>query len=90
MKQGTDKAASDVDVMIVSEKLAYPDVLEALGAAGAALGREVNPTIFRRVEFTRKASEDGGFLSRVMEGPRLFIFGAESDIPKPRKARARR
>ena len=90
MAKGTDKAASDVDVMIVSDKLAYPDVLEAVREAGAALGREVNPTIFRRVEFARKASEDGGFLSRVMEGPRLFIFGAESDIPKPRKARARR
>jgi predicted nucleotidyltransferase len=85
----TEKAGSDVDVMIVSDRLSYPDILDAVGEAGAALGREVNPTIFRRVEFVKKASEDGGFLSRVMEGPRLFIFGAESDIPKPGKARAR-
>ena len=87
--KGTDKARSDIDVMIVSPKVEYPDVLEALADARASLGREVNPTVFRPVEFV-KASEDGGFLSRVMEGPRLFIFGAESDIPKPRKARAKR
>lgn len=85
--KGTDRAGSDIDLMIVSETVAYADVLAALGEADRGPGREVNPTIFRRVEFERRASEDGGFLSRVMEGPRLFLFGAESDIPKPRKAR---
>ena len=88
--KGTDRAGSDIDLMIVSGEIEYADVLTALGEARKSLGREVNPTIFRPVEFMKKASEDGGFLSRVMEGPRLFIFGAESDIPKPRKARAKR
>ena len=88
--KGTDRAASDIDVMIVSDRIEYPDVLASLEHARVSLGRQVNPTIFRPVEFMKKASEDGGFLSRVMEGQRLFIFGTENDIPKPRKARARR
>ncbi len=88
--QGTDKAGSDIDVMIVSDKLAYPEVLAALDLVDSLIGREVNPSIYRRVEFEKKASEEGGFLSRVLEGPKLFLIGAEPDIPKPRKARAKR
>lgn len=88
--KGTDKASSDIDLMIVSEKLAYADVLAALQVGDASLGREVNPTIYRRVEFEKKSSEEGGFLGRVLEGPKLFVIGAESDIPKPRKTRPQR
>ena len=88
--KGTDKAGSDIDVMIVAEKAGYHDVLAALEPVRVSLGREVNPSIFRRVEFEKQAREDGGFLSRVMEGPKLFLIGAESDIPQPRKARSKR
>lgn len=86
--KGTDRAASDIDLMIVSEGLSYADVIEAL--EGLSVGREVNPSIYRPVEYQKKASEEGGFLSRVLEEPKLFLIGAESDIPKPRKARAQR
>jgi sulfur carrier protein ThiS len=75
--------------MIVSEKLSYLDVLAALDLEEASIGRQVNPSIYRRVEFEKRASEEGGFLSRVREGPKLFLIGAEVDIAKPRKARAR-
>lgn len=88
--KGSDRAGSDIDVMIVSEQLAYPDLLAALDLTQTPVGREVNPTIYRRVEFEKKASEEGGFLSRVLEGPKLFLIGAEHDIPQPRKARAKR
>ena len=88
--KGTDKAASDIDLMIVSDTRSYPDVLDAIGDLSLSLGREVNPSLYRCVEFEKKASEDDGFLSRVLEGPKLFLIGAESDLPKPRKARLHR
>jgi predicted nucleotidyltransferase len=88
--KGVDHAGSDIDVMIVSETVSYPDALVALDVMANPLGREVNPRIYRRVEFEKRASEEGGFLSRVLEGPKLFLIGSEGDIPKPRKARARR
>lgn len=88
--KGADRAGSDIDLMIVAEKLSYEDILAALDLADKPLGREVNPSIYRRVEFARKASEEGGFLSRVMEGPKLFLIGAEHDIPQPRASRAKR
>jgi len=90
LAKGTDRAGSDIDVMIVSETVSYPDVLTALDVMAHPLGREVNPRIYRRVEFEKRASEEGGFLSRVLEGPKLFLIGSEGDIPKSRKARARR
>lgn len=88
--KGTDKAGSDIDVMIVSEKVSYLDVLAALDSASARIGRDVNPTVYRRVEFVKRASEEEGFLSRVLEGPKLFLIGAESDVPEPRAAGAKR
>jgi predicted nucleotidyltransferase len=88
--KGSDTARSDIDVLIVSDRLAFTDVIEALGDAHELLGRAVNPSIYRRVEFEKKASEEGGFLARVIEGPRIFLIGAESDIPKPGKARSKR
>jgi predicted nucleotidyltransferase len=89
MAKGTDKAASDIDLLVVSDEVSYPDVLAALDTLHSPVGREVNPSIYRRVEFEKKASEEGGFLSRVLEGPKLFLIGAESDIPKPRATVAR-
>jgi predicted nucleotidyltransferase len=87
---GTDSAGSDIDLMLVSEKVGVGEVLEALAAVVPTPGREVNPAVYRRVEFERKASEEGGFLSRVLEGPKIFLIGSEHDLPEARKARPRR
>lgn len=87
--KGNDRAGSDIDVMIVTETLSYPDILEAFGE-DLRLGRAVNPAIYKRVEFVKKAAEEGGFLARVLEEPKLFLIGADHDIPQPRKARPKR
>ena len=87
---GTDTAASDVDVMVLSDYLAYGEVIAALAPAERSLGRGVNPSIYGRVEFLRRVSEEGGFLGRAMEGPRILLIGSDVDIPHPAKARARR
>jgi predicted nucleotidyltransferase len=87
---GTDTAASDVDVMVLSDYLAYGEVIAALAPAERSLGRGVNPSIYGRVEFLRRVSEEGGFLGGVMDGPRISLIGSDVDIPQPAKARARR
>lgn len=87
---GTDSAASDVDVMVLSDYLGYGEVIAALAPAERSLARGVNPSIYGRVEFLRRVSEEGGFLGRVMDGPRILLIGSDVDIPHPAKARARR
>ena len=87
---GTDHASDDVDVMVLSDYLAYGELIAALTAAERSLGRGVNPSIYGRVEFLRRVSEDGGFVGRALEGPRILLIGSDVDIPQPAKARARR
>ncbi len=88
--QGTDTAATDVDVLVLSDHLAYGEVIAALAGAERSLGRGVNPSIYGRVEFLRRIAEEGGFLARVLQGPRIPLIGSDEDIPRPAKARPRR
>ena len=83
--KGTDTASSDIDVMIVSDDLTFPDVLQALTKAEVAIGRSINPSVLGRDEWRRKLSEAGGFLQRVMEQPRINLIGSDDDPPKSRK-----
>lgn len=76
-----DTAASDIDLMIVSDRLTYADVFEALEAVGGRLGRTVNPTVYGRREFARRRKEGNAFLTRVLAQPKLWILGSEDDLP---------
>ena len=54
MAKGTDTAGSDVDVMIVSDDLSFPDVIQTLAKAESAIGRAINPSVYKRSEWQRK------------------------------------
>ena len=75
-----DTARSDIDLMLISDKLTYADVFEALETAGARLGRTVNPTIYTRKELARRRVEDNAFVTRVLEQPKLWLIGGEDDL----------
>jgi predicted nucleotidyltransferase len=81
--KGTDKASSDIDVMIISEELSYDMVFSALSPVESKLGRSVNPTLYKPSEFRDKLTADSGFMNRVMEQPKIFLIGTENDLPKP-------
>jgi hypothetical protein len=85
-----DNAASDVEVLVLSDHLGYGEVIAALAGAERSLGRGVNPSIYGRVEFLRRLAEEGGFLARALQGPRIPLIGSDADIPQPAKARPRR
>jgi len=87
---GKDSAGQKVDLMVLSDYLAYGELIAALAPAERLLGRGVNPTIYGRVEFLRRVSQEGGYPGRALEGPRILLIGSDVDIPQPAKARARR
>jgi hypothetical protein len=87
---GKDSTDQKVDVMVLSDYLAYGELIAALAPAERMLGRGVNPTIYGRVEFLRRVSQEGGYPGRALEGPRILLIGSDVDIPQPAKARARR
>lgn len=76
----SDNAASDIDLMIVSETLGYAEVFGAVEAAAAQLGRAVNPTVYTRAELGRRIKNGNAFVTRVLEQPKLWLIGGEHDL----------
>lgn len=83
--KGADTASSDIDVMIISDGLSFPDVIKAFTNAEREIGRSVNPTIYNLEEWRRKLLDEGGFLGRVLAQPKIFLIGSDNDLPKPGK-----
>ncbi len=72
-----DTAASDVDVLIVSDALGYAEVFGALEGAAQTLGRTINPTLYTRAELARRRAQDNAFVTRVLAQPRIWLMGDE-------------
>ncbi len=80
--KGEDTASSDIDLMVVTESLAYADLMELLSDAEESLGRPVNPTIYNKKQIQKKLKEKNAFLTRLMEQPKIWIKGSEDVIRK--------
>jgi predicted nucleotidyltransferase len=81
--KGADTATSDIDLMVISGDLGYPEIISAFSNAEVKLCRAVNPTLYNPAEIRRKLAEDNNFLKRVTEQEKIFLIGSEDDIPKP-------
>lgn len=78
--KGTDTAKSDIDLMVITDKLEYAEVFAALKDAEAALARPVNPNLMTRVEWRRKRGEADSFAARIAAQPRLFVLGSNDEL----------
>ena len=76
----SDTASSDIDLMIISDGLAYSDVFMALAAATHRLGRNVNPTLHTREELAKGLAKKNAFLVRVMAQPKVWVVGSKHDL----------
>lgn len=76
----SDRADSDIDVMIVSETLSYADLYEHLAQAESALGRQINPTVYTRAALRQKIAADNAFVTRVLAQPKIWLIGTEHDL----------
>ena len=76
----SDVKTSDIDLMIVGDKLTYSDVMEALQPLEQSLQRAINPTLYTATEFKTKRERGSSFLTRVLEQPKLWVKGSEDDI----------
>ncbi len=71
----TDRALSDIDVMLIGENLLLGNVLELLVPLEAQLGRKINPTCYTPAEFERRRAEPDSFVNRVLAQPILPLIG---------------
>lgn len=78
--KGQDTGSSDIDLMVVTESLAYADLMAVMAGAEQSLGRPVNPTIYSKGDIKKKLQDKNSFLTRVMEQPKMWVKGCEDDI----------
>jgi predicted nucleotidyltransferase len=72
-----DTATSDVDLMVIADKLSYGDLLKALEPLAETIGRRVNPTAMSRREWTKRVTTLSAFASRLMTQPKIWLIGNE-------------
>jgi predicted nucleotidyltransferase len=78
--KGADRAASDIDLMVIADDLDYATLTAALAAAEECLARPVNPNLMTRAEWRRKRAEADSFAARIAAQPKLFVLGAEDAL----------
>ena len=59
--KASDQAASDIDLMVVSDNLSYGDVFGALDKVSRTLGRDVNSKVYSAAEFSKRAKSENVF-----------------------------
>jgi predicted nucleotidyltransferase len=75
-----DKATSDIDLMIISDTIGYPDIFNAIEPLSATLSRKLNPTVYSRKEWAKRVHEKNSFVLRVRAQPKIWILGGERDV----------
>jgi predicted nucleotidyltransferase len=73
--KGTERVGSDLDLLVVSDELAYVDLFEALQAAESTLGRTVNPTILTPSDWRRQRAKSDSFAKRIAEQRHIPVIG---------------
>ena len=76
----SDTAASDIDVLVLSESIEYADVFAALQSAEEKLGRTVNPTVYTPANWRKKRKDGNAFVVKVFAQPKMFLMGTEEDL----------
>jgi len=68
-----DSSKSDIDLLVISDKLTYSEVMERLIEVEGSLGRVVNPTIYDLNQIKQKLKQDNAFVARIIEQPKIWI-----------------
>jgi predicted nucleotidyltransferase len=79
--KGTDTAKSDIDLMVISDKMTYADLFSALEPATNRLQRTVNPTVYSRMEIEKRIRDGNAFARRVLAQPKLWVIGEDRGLP---------
>lgn len=76
---GKATTGSDVDLAVVGD-VDEMALHRAVGLAEQQLSRTVNYTLLSRREFRRRRKERGGFLARILGGPKIAILRNPDEI----------
>lgn len=78
--KGSDRATSDIDLMVIADELDYATLITALQGAEEELARPINPNLMPSAQWQRKRTEIDSFAARITAQPKLFVIGTEDDL----------
>lgn len=81
MARGEETRSSDIDLLIIGD-ISSTDVVVSIQSAQLTLGREVNPTVYSKAEFSAKEREKSHFLTSVLNGPKIYLIGDEDELKR--------
>jgi predicted nucleotidyltransferase len=80
--KGTERAGSDIDVLIVGDDIALEDLLEAFEPVERQVGRRIHPTLYTSRDYERRRREGNSFLTSVLAGDHIALIGAPDGSPE--------
>ena len=80
----SDTASSDVDLLIVSDRMTLEQLYKLLSPAEQAIARKINPTLLTRNEFQQRRADNSPFLTRVLSGQHIVLAGDLDGVDSPR------
>lgn len=73
--KGGATAASDIDLLLVSDTLTLKSAYGMLADVESALGRPINPTLYTNAEFEKRLRDGNPFLHKVLSGEAILLQG---------------
>jgi predicted nucleotidyltransferase len=71
---------SDIDLMVIADRMSYTELYDVLQPLEASLGRSIHANLLTRAEWRRRSRRSGSFAAAVRNRPRLFILGSDGDL----------
>ena len=77
--RGSDTASSDIDLLLVSDRLTLEEVYSALLPVESQLSRSIHTTLYTSAEFSHRRAAGSGFLANVLAGDHLVLIGGDDE-----------
>jgi len=74
-----EMAGSDIDLVVIGH-LGLREIAALLSGLTEKLGREINPHVFTVKEFKKRIARKEHFITKVLNEPKIFIFGNENEL----------
>jgi predicted nucleotidyltransferase len=77
-----DTAASDIDLLVVSDRVATSNLAVGLASVESRLKRRVSLVVYGRKEFRQRMRERHHFVTKVLERPKIMLIGDEHGLAR--------
>lgn len=79
---GTDRADSDIDLLIIGGKSAIDSVVEKISELEKKISREINYRFFSEADFKKALAEKNSFILNIIKNKKIFLTGYEKNFRK--------